>query len=236
MAAANVSLSTEKRHEKTVEILENSLRVMTTRKESLDGEAVSLRKAKATRDITIGAFEKKEKLWNSEKNVLIKERDEVKEEKQTMEVQVQRLEAEKQDLDDFLKEREGIMEHQLREIEKHDSVLQHIKEERDGYRVRAHRAEDDKRDLVNGLKRKWEDMGALLHASTDTESPPAKRPRTPQSAKRDAIPSGPRAMVNGSSDSQRSASMCSPTDTRHGRSKEVCKRKSSQQRRYSERR
>jgi len=240
-AEANESVSAGKGFEKTIEILNGELRVWKTRAGSLTTEVELLRKGKAERDVAIDGLKKEKKLWDGEKENLLKERDTIKEEKHTLSGKVREFDAVKQKWEDLVTIWERTMEDQLQEIERLDSNLQRAKDDREHYKSRPHRMEDDKDILegeLNGLKRKLEDINSVIHAPANGREPAAKRPRTPQSAKRDSIPTCPRALASESPDSQRSATMRSPTESRHTLSpaNEVCMREPSQQRPYSRRR
>ncbi|KAE9382137.1 hypothetical protein N431DRAFT_507016 [Stipitochalara longipes BDJ] len=223
---------------KTIEILESDLRLVRTRRDCLQSEVELLRKGKAERDIVI---EKEKKLWVGEMEGLVKERNEAKEEKERLLSKVQGFNVVKQELEELVAKRERTIDDKLLGIDRLESDIRRIKDERENYRTRAHRMEDVNDDLegeLNGLKRKLDNINVALLAPVDVEAPPTKRPRTPQSEKRDGIPACPRAMADGSLDLQRGAPMCSPTDGRHARfpGNEVRKRESSQQRPYPRRR
>ncbi|KAN0121814.1 hypothetical protein V8E51_000140 [Hyaloscypha variabilis] len=201
-------------------ILEEQLSVVKRRRDCLETEVELLRKVKADTDIAKTRLEKEKKLLVSEMESLTKERDEVKEEKQALLSKVQGFDVAKQDLVDLVAKRERTTDEKLQDIENLESDIRRIREERDKYRDRVHRREEDNDELegeLNGLKRKLDNINAAILAPVNVEVPPAKRPRTPQSTKRDIVAACPRAMAVGSPDSHRSVLMSSPTDGRQPR-------------------
>jgi chromosome segregation ATPase len=197
------------------------IEVLERKEECLEKEVKEVREGLTKRDRDIETLKKEKKEYTTEKGKLVEERDEAQEEEVALLRKIQGLEIAKQKLDELVAQQQGTMADRQREIDRLECDVLRVKVERDNYIDKAHGFEKEKEDMeckVNKLEGK---ISQMVHIGTsdgvDEEGPSAKRPRTPQSAKRDSIPSGPRAMAAGSPDTPKSMSICSPTDGRNSR-------------------
>jgi chromosome segregation ATPase len=197
------------------------IEVLERKEECLAKEVKEVREGLTKRDRVIETLKKEKKADTAEKEKLVEERDEAQEEEVALLRKIQGLEIAKQKLDELVAQQQGTMADRQREIDQLECDVRRVKAERDNYIDKAHGFEKEKEEMeckVNKLEGK---ISQMVHIGTsdgvDEEGPSAKRPRTPQSAKRDSIPSCPRAMAAGSPDTPKSMSICSPTDGRNSR-------------------
>jgi chromosome segregation ATPase len=205
--------------------------------ERLTLETRLLRKEKVTSDKELEGLKQEKKAYKLEKENLVKERDEAKEAEGLLISKIQVLEATKHTLDGKVVEQKCTIEGKQREAE---SIARRLKNEREDFRDKSDKIRKAKATLEeenNNLKRKINNIKVECSSGDAGDEPPAKRPRTPQSAKRDSIPQGPRAMAGGSPDTPISMSISSPNDGRHRRfsGKEVRRVDVSPQNLYSSR-
>ncbi|KAH8773098.1 hypothetical protein F5882DRAFT_505763 [Hyaloscypha sp. PMI_1271] len=197
------------------------IEVLERKEECLAKEVKEVREGLTRRDRDIEILKKEKKADTAEKEKLVEERDEAHEEEVALLRKIQGLEIAKQKLDELVAQQQGTMADRQRQIDRLECDVRRVKAERDNYIDKANGFEKEKEEMeckVNKLEGK---ISQMVHIGTsdgvDEEGPSAKRPRTPQSAKRDSIPSCPRAMAAGSPDTPKSMSICSPTDGRNSR-------------------
>jgi chromosome segregation ATPase len=186
----------------------------------LNLEVGELREAKSKRDAELDTLQKEKKTFGAGKAKLARERDEANKREESLLIKIQGLEAVRQKLGEKLEEQDGTIESRQREVESLESYNRRLKNEREDFTDNSNKVQREKATLEqenNKLKRKINNIKAECSSDDANEEPPTKRPRTPQIAKRDSIPQGPRAMAGGSPDIPRSMSMSSPNDGRHRR-------------------
>jgi chromosome segregation ATPase len=195
--------------------------VLERKEECLKKEIKEVREGLTRRDRDIETLKKEKKADIAEKEKLVEERDEAHEEEVALLRKIQGLEIAKQKLDELVAQQQGTMADRKREIDRLECDVRQVKDERDNYIDKAHGFEKEKEELECKVNKLVGKISQMVHIGTsdgmDEEGPSAKRPRTPQSAKMDSIPTGPRAMAAGSPDTPKSMFISSPTDGRNSR-------------------
>jgi chromosome segregation ATPase len=194
--------------------------VLERKEECLRKEVKEVREGLTKRDRDIETLKKEKKADTAEKEKLVEERDEAQEEEVALLRKIQGLDIAKQKLDELVAQQQGTMADRQREIDRLECDVRRITAERDNHIDKAHGSEKEKEEMeckVNKLEGKISQMVHIGTSDGVDEGQSAKRPRTPQSAKRDSVPSCPRAMAAGSPDTPKSLSISSPTDGRNSR-------------------